>query len=123
MTGVAKMANDLATNVWGALLARYVTPILVAIVLASGGYIGNQVLDSIEHVANQQDKLQDQLTSAQSRITAIETRRDATVKARDDQIALILDAQKVSQTRLDLIGMQVAGLSAKVEILIDRERP
>jgi hypothetical protein len=120
---MAKMAQTLASSVWGVILARYVTPILVFIILAAGGYVGSQVLASIEHVANQQDKFQDQLIAAQSRITAIEARRDATVKARDDQIALILDAQRVSQTRLDLIGLQVAGLSAKVEILIDRENP
>lgn len=115
------MAATLANSVWGVILARYVTPILVFVVLAAGGYIGTHVLNSIHDVAAAQEKLQDQIVSAQSRITAIEARRDATVKARDEQIAQILDAQKTCGARLDLIALQVAGLSAKVEVLIDRQ--
>lgn len=115
------MTAALANSVWGVILARYVTPALVVLVLATGGWIGARVIADINDVANAQASFRTDLVGQASRITAIEARRDAVSKARDEQISRIIDAQSTAVTQINTIANQVAAVSAKVEILLDRE--
>src|SRR5688572_10889911 len=104
----------MANSVWGLILARYVSPALVAVALALGSFAASGLFARIDELAVQQTVIMTQLTAQQNRITAIEARRDANADANDDQTTQILDAQKLTQQRLDSVSTQLAGVSAKV---------
>lgn len=120
----AELSTDvkdrLAGSVWGLLLARFVTPALVAIAI----FLGNNYLSKLDQtmtaMAVRQDKLEDIVGALRQQVAGIEAGRAAATKSRDDQIDLIISQLSSLREKVDAGGAAIAGLTAKVEILLQR---
>lgn len=117
---VTDAAKSLAENAWGLLLARFVTPLLLAIALWLGSqYLArlDEAIEMLDHRLSNQDE---GLQNLNRTVAAIEASRLATTKARDGDFADILQKINTLQARLDTTVGQIATVTAKVEVLLQR---
>lgn len=113
-------AEKLATSVWGVILARYVSPVLVAVAITLGGFVTSGLFKRIDDLSGAQTDIMERMADQAIRITAIEARRAVLDATSDEQISHLLEAQKTTQAQLSLVTAQIASVTAKVEVLLDR---
>lgn len=120
-------AEKMASSVVGVILARYVTPGLVALSLAAGTFIANGLFTRIDALAEAQVELMKELSGQSMRITALEVQRDLLAKMRDDDFKDLREAlggviNEVGSLRgrLESTNNQMASLAAKVDVLLSR---
>lgn len=120
---VQEAVKKLAENTLGIVLARFVTPGLLAIALWLGSqYLArlDEALDMLDIRLSRQEETQQQTNQT---IAAIEASRLATSKARDSDIADIVGKLDRLQLKLDSTVNDIATVTAKVEVLLSRSEP
>lgn len=120
---VEEAAKKLAENTWGLLLARFVTPLLLAVAL----WLGSQYLSRLDEAINvmtaRLDRQDESMGALNRTVAAIEASRLATSKARDGDFEQVLNEISGLRMRLDSTITQIASVTAKVEILLQRQEP
>lgn len=110
----------LANSVWGLVLARYVTPGLVGAIVVLGGFIASGLFTRIDNLAMAQERLLTQITDQALRITAMEARGELLGTARNADGDRLIGEMGLVRAKLDSTVTQVAGLAAKVDVLLSR---
>lgn len=120
-------AEKMATSVWGVILARFISPALLGVAIAMGGFIANGIFTRMDVMTTAQATLAAQLTEQSMRIAAIEARRDIMSKVRDDDFADLKTAfdtlsnqMFTLQSKFETANTTVAALTAKVDILLTK---
>jgi len=112
--------EKLANSVWGLVLARYVTPGLVGIIVVLGGFVTSGLFTRIDKLADAQDHIMSQMSAQAIRITAMETRAEIVGTTRLADVERMLSELMMVRGKLDTTVTQVAGLAAKMDVLLTR---
>ncbi len=96
---------------WGVIVFRG----LLTIAIMFGGLVLGDIRSTVSQIELR-------MTSAEVAIGKIEARRDAAEKSRDDDVTALLDEMKLLRGQINSAASQISALSAKVEVLLERDR-
>lgn len=130
-TPATDVAHRITNSAIGGIIRTIVMPALMAAALFLGSNYLTKLDQAIAAINARQDKIEDAVALLGRQVAAIEAGRAAASKARDNDIEQIFAAldrvnMKVDSTvealatKVDASTAAVAGLSAKVEILLAR---
>lgn len=111
-------AKKLAENAWGLLLARFVTPLLLAIALWLGSQYLARLDEAFDVMAERLNRLDESLAATNRQIAAIDAAREVQLEADDGDLNDIAREMLSLRNRVDTAVTQISAVTAKVEILL-----
>ena len=115
-------AETIADSVWGKLLARYGTPMLLVVVLWFGGNYLTVQAEALKAQARRSDMTDAMVNALDRRLVMVETNQTSELRTSGVVIARLDNKLDNLASALSDLRAQVAALTAKLELLSRRDR-
>lgn len=111
--------KKLAENTWGILLARFVTPLLLAVALWLGSQYLARLDEAFDVMAERLNRLDENLAATNRQIAAIDAAREVQEQANDGDLGDVAREMLLLRSKVDTAVTQITAVTAKVDILLD----